>query len=282
MQIISLNQNCILTNNIAKLFNVQPLVVKNKRFSLCEVELTAIEKNLKYEVLIIYSINKQENINEQLLKLIFLINYIKKEQNNKINLLLPYLPYSRQKREFEYLINILKKSGCEKIYTFDLHNNYQQTDQFIENIKLAEIIDIKNMIKDFTIIYPDEGSYLRYNLFFQQQSYQMIKTRIKNTVMHKEINFPKGRYFIIDDIIDSGQTIISTLKKIEKNSQVIIYSSHLVQKNIKNLLKSISGIIGNNYKLITTNSIKQDLTFTDKFIVNDLSAGFYNYLRLGQ
>ena len=117
-----------------------------------------------------------KNVDEILMEIFLITNAAKLAQAKKINLVLPYLFYSRQDKKTEknfrepisakLLADLFKKAGIKKIITVHLHS--QRIFKFYQGIELLNIEThqifakkLKKIIKNFSnfcIVAPDKGA----------------------------------------------------------------------------------------------------------------------------
>ncbi|XAO72578.1 MAG: ribose-phosphate diphosphokinase [Candidatus Vidania fulgoroideorum] len=218
-------------------------------------KIIKIEKKIKKEVNLIFII--KGNINIRLIELIMILDVLKEK---KINLIMPYFPYSRQDKKENGSFNskliskIINKFKLKKIITFDLHSEYIKflyNCKFI-NIKTTKIINKISNKK--TIVFTDIGSYKRFGEKSNKNKIIFEKNRNKKKVKVRQLNKTNKKnrkIIIIDDIIDSGKTFKEIHKKIKKIGfkKIYAYFTHLLIKNKVKLFDEIK-------KIYTTDSIE--------------------------
>lgn len=176
------------------------------------------------------------------------------------------------------------KEGIPTIHIYDIHAlpNRFYFDSNKVHIKLHTGINLlKQKINfDSVIVFPDEGSYKRFKIYFSDWKMLVCsKTREGDNRLIRikdQINFPKNFTFgenfgenfgknhdviIIDDLVQSGNTLIECKKALEKMgfSKISAYSTHSVFPS-----ESWKKIIGVGFdKFYTTNSVPE---ITDKLI----------------
>ena len=186
---------------------------------------------------------------------------------DRINLLLPYVPYARQDRVmvrgeplsakvFAELIN----SQCfEKVYTLDNHSpvitallndvveidQYRIWDEVIENAFAPILIcpDAGAMKKTYAIAAHYGGKSVECSKERCVATGEIISTRVN------AVNFNKQTCIIIDDICDGGRTFteIATVLKKKNAGKIILYVTHGI---FSKGLEPFKGLID---KVYTTN-----------------------------
>ncbi|MGX7576853.1 hypothetical protein ACT2CI_00125 [Candidatus Vidania fulgoroideorum] len=214
----------------------------------------------KKKKILVFTVNK--NINLNIIELFMALYALKKKKK----LVLKYFPFCRQHREkknvcnsFMFMIYILKKLKVKKIYTFDIH--YDPKIKIIKNIKTYDIIEkiIKKKKIDY-LVFPDIGSFKRFNKLKKYKHIIFIKKRIKGKIKNKCIKKikKKKKYLIVDDIIDTGETINKCLSKIRKKSKKLyVYCTHIFLKKEINVKK-----------IFTTDSVETKLKKVKVFSLN--------------
>lgn len=224
------------------------LKVKLGKFSIShfpnkELFLTLSDKVMDKKCLILGSITPPE-IN--LVAFLMLSHTLKKEGAKKIVGFIPYLAYSRQEKEelkrsqMTALVGkLLDASGVDELITIDIHNKLSQ-DLFpfpVHSLSPAEIFaeEIKKLkLTNALIVSPDEGAIQRckdvaFLLGKSENVVWMEKTRGLKKITHKEIEFDvRENIVIIDDILDTGGTLISCCEKLLKRGakEITIMVTH--------------------------------------------------------
>jgi ribose-phosphate pyrophosphokinase len=179
---------------------------------------------------------------ERLLSLALLSHTLKKDGSRKVTLFLPYLAYSRQDKEkpgeslaTAWVGSILQASGVDEVLTIDVHS---ESDKHLFPISLVSIYPaeifantvMKYQLTDATIVAPDNGAIPRCKAvsealgrsatgipYFQKQRNE---TGIKRSDMFGSVG---SRVLIIDDILDTGATLISACEKLLQTGATEIY-----------------------------------------------------------
>jgi len=276
MKIISGKSNLCLAKIITKKLNSSLTDVTFKQFLNKEIIILTNEPCDNEEILIIQSISNMDDLWEILL----IMDLVKNPK--KITLLIPYLGYSRQDKSNEYSSNaplvmakILQNAGINKIITLDLHSDKILDYYHIPIINIDPYPIIKEIIdSNYLIIAPDMGSYNKYKSYFKEI---IMIEKIRNSSgkiidMKLEKNVKNRNCFIIDDIIDSGSTLIqgSTLLKKRGANFIKAFATHgILSKELKNL-----SLIEEIY---FTNSIPLKYQ-NEKFKILDIADLLINYL----
>lgn len=212
---------------------------------------------------------------DMLMRTFLALDTIMQSEPLSINLLIPYLPFSRQDRmrienravASRVLGKLFSVGPIDRIYTFDLHNAVI-TDYFTsEVINLSMLDDFINYFKsldlrDVVIVAPDHGRFnaARYVAdAFTDASFVLInKERDESGQVHVRSieGDTKGKTaLIIEDIIDTGTTLVSAVSALKAQGvkDVYVAATHGVFSG--HALKSIKALGIKN--IIVTNTIPQ-------------------------
>lgn len=155
--------------------------------------------------------------------------------------MLPYLAYSRQdKKEYQrsyataLIGDLLKASGVDQVITVDVHSLHVKQLFPIPLISLspAKILaeEVRKLnIKDITIVAPDEGAIKRAEAVRREAGIKnelayVIKKRTANGLKLLELHGKLGKtVVIVDDILDTGKTLLACCKKLQQNGVRNIY-----------------------------------------------------------
>ena len=262
------------------------LKCKLKEFPCGEFEFSIQEEIGNYDIEI-YQSFEVGKFNDDLMKLQIVCDVLKRNNAKSISYFAPFLPYTRQDKAnkpdvsfgAKMVAEIINSCGIGKIQTYDLHN--PQIESFftgnIANISAIPLF-LENIEKNFNkkeviIVFPDAGAYNRFKKFINEEDYCKIviisKTRTESGLkMEISGNILNKTAVIIDDMIDSGGTIIEASKLLKQNStkQIFAYATHgLLSGNAVEKLTNTSEI----EKITITNSLIQKQILNDKFTVLD-------------
>lgn len=234
MIIVSASSTFNLAQKISKKIQKNCIEIKFQKFSNGEIsfEPEDVDEN---HALIFFP--KNDNINESIVEFMFMANLCK--DCKTVDAFIPYIPYSRQdkSKEFAMILDLLNFLKIRKIITIDIHNAENLNDNII-NILPHEIFGINYQdMENLIIIAPDSGAITRASKFADFLKCDMV-TIDKKSGAAKNIEKAKGKIcLIVDDIIDSGNTI-----KISENI--------LIKNGAKDILTCISHSDKNDQNLI--------------------------------
>ena len=292
--IFSLLSNRQLAKRLAKKLDAELGNVFFDRFKDGEILVKTLSDVKNKDVIIVESTAIKAH--ERLFELLLLIDSIKRSGAKSVKLYIPYFGYSRQERvswinepvSCEVVAKILDTAEVNEILTFDLHHpdieKFFKTKftslptthlfgEYYRNYFKQHGIDLKDVI----VVSPDHGSNTRADALVRELpgTHKVILNKYRpapNYAEHLavESNVQGKICIIIDDIIDTGGTIISATKLLldQGAKEVLVGASHAVlsNKNIENLLKS------HIKDLVFTNTIEKRLPKSIHVldIVNDI------------
>ena len=270
-KILSCNSNRPLADAISKYMELPLTKADVRRFSDMEV-FVEIQENVRGEdVFIIQSTSSPTNDN--LMELLVALDALKRGSANRITAVIPYYGYARQDRKSgprtpisaKLVANLITVAGAHRVLTVDLHAGQIQGffDIPTDNLFAAPVFqsDIKEKYgdKSLVIVSPDVGGVERTRALSRRlnSSIAIIDKRRptpgKSEVMNIVGSVKNKNCVIVDDIIDSGGTIVNAAKALKDKGakDVYVYITHAVlsgnaiQKIEKSAIK----------KLITTDTI---------------------------
>lgn len=214
-----------------------------QRFSSGELHLT-LQQSVLHEICFLLGSIAPPDSN--LLSYLMLSHTLKKEGAGKCIAFLPYLAYSREEHPKEgksqataLMGALLASSGIDKIVTIDLHSKMAEALFPIPLVSLSLSSIFSEQLKkiDFipdVFVSPDEGGIERCQDVAAASGgaipvAYMKKKRDSSGVIHLDLVGPIGKkVVIIDDILDTGKTLISCVKKLQWQGmeRCIIMVSH--------------------------------------------------------
>jgi ribose-phosphate pyrophosphokinase len=246
LKLISGTSNIELAEDISSHLGI-PLTKRIiKRFKDGEI-YTQISENIRGDdIFIIQSLSNP--VNDNLMELLILIDALKRASAGRITAVLTYYGYARQDRKAEarepitakLVANILTSAGTNRVVTIDLHAPQLQgffdiPADGISAIPLFAKYFAEKNIKNGVIVSPDTGGVKR-ALSLAKRLNMPIAIIDKRRTAHNEaevanlIGNVEGKIAIlIDDIIDTGTSIIKASEMLSKSaSEVYICATHAV------------------------------------------------------
>ena len=246
MKIITGNSNKALSLKISKYLKNRLVRSSIRKFSDGEIYIEINENIRGNSIFVIQSVSSPANDN--LMELLLSIDALKRSSAKNITAVIPYFGYARQDRKVvprtsisaKLVSNLITKAGADRVVTIDLHAGQIQGffDIPVDNLFATPIFarHIRKKIKNKNLICvaPDVGGTERARALgkFLNAGLAIIDKRRpapgKSEVMN-EIGKVKGKIcIIVDDIIDSGGTIVNAANAliVRGAKEVHVYVTH--------------------------------------------------------
>lgn len=253
--VFSISGNKRLAKEVASSLHGELGKIYKKTFADGEIMVKSSSDVKDKDVVIVQSTSK--NVNEELFGLLLLLDSVRRAGAKTIKLFMPYFAYSRQERvswinepvSCEVVAKLVDTAEFDDLTCFDLHHpiietffKHKVTNKPTTSLFAKYYNDYFNehhiSKKDVVIVSPDHGSNTRSHMLARElgdiEVVILDKVRPQpNRAEHLEINGKrvKGKYCIlIDDIIDTGGTIVSaTQLLLAKGAQnVLVSATHAV------------------------------------------------------
>ena len=260
MKILSGNSNKYLSEKISKYLKNRLVNSSIRKFADGEIYIEINENIRGNSIFLIQSISSPANDN--LMELLLCIDALKRSSAKNITAVIPYFGYARQDRKVaprtsisaKLVSNLITKAGADRIVTVDLHAGQIQGffDIPVDNLFATPIFTrhIKRKIKNKNLICvaPDVGGVERARALGRKLNAELAiidKRRSapgKSLVMNVIGNVKDKICIIVDDLIDSGGTIVNATEALKKRGakEVHVYVTHGVLSGdaIKKIKKS--------------------------------------------
>ena len=277
MKLLSGNSNKILSKSIAKYLKSKLVNSSIRNFADGEIYVEINENIRGNSIFIIQSISSPANNN--LMELLLCIDALKRSSAKNITAVIPYFGYARQDRKVvprtsisaKLVSNLITKAGADRIVTVDLHAGQIQgffdipVDNLFTTPIFARHIKKKVKTKNIICVAPDVGGTERARSLGKLLNVGLAivdKRRPKpgQSQVMNVIGDVKGKNcIIVDDIIDSGGTIVNAAKALKNRGakDVYVYITHgvlsgdAVKKIKKSMIKNlvITDTINNSDKV---------------------------------
>tara|TARA_B100000965_G_scaffold404161_1_gene434175 strand:- start:735 stop:1667 length:933 start_codon:yes stop_codon:yes gene_type:complete len=284
MKILSGTSNLKLSKDICKNLRLKLINTNIKRFADGEIYIEINENIRGNSVFVIQSTSNPANDN--LMELLLIIDALKRSSAKNVTAVIPYFGYARQDRKVaprtsisaKVVANLITNAGANRVVTVDLHAGQIQGffDMPVDNLFTTPLFAryIKKRLKNKNLICvsPDVGGVQRTRGLATRikADLAIIDKRRPRPGMSKVMNIignVKGKTcIIVDDIIDSGGTIINAVDALKKNGAVDVYvfithavlSGEAVSKIKKSKIKKliITDTIDNSKKIKNNNKIE--------------------------
>jgi len=246
MKLLSGTGNLELSKKIAKNLKLKLVNSNIKRFADGEIYVEINENIRGNSIFVIQSISTPANDN--LMELLICVDALRRSSAKNITAVIPYFGYARQDRKVvprtaisaKLVSNLITNAGAHRIVTVDLHAGQIQGffDIPVDNLFSTPIFSkhIKKYIsnKNIICVAPDVGGVERARALGQKLNVGLAivdKRRPapgKSQVMNIIGNVKGKNCLLVDDIIDSGGTIVNAAKALKEKGakDVYVYVTH--------------------------------------------------------
>lgn len=263
MKVIGLGGNPALNEMIAAILR-QPLIeTAVHHFSDGEIQVNIGETVRGCDVFVIQSI--QDPVNENFMELEIILDALHRASAHTINVVVPYLAYSRSDTKTssrepitaKLVANLLQLTGMDRLITVDLHASqiqgfYSVPVDHLHAIPLLGQYFLDNGIAtkeddDIVVVSPDHsgaklarnfGQYFNAPIAIVDQRGARYDTEVHDIIGDVE----DKKCIIVDDIIDTGSRISSSTKSVigAGAKKVYVAATHaLLSKNATEVLNEL-------------------------------------------
>ena len=259
MKLLSGNSNKPLSKKIAKYLKSKLVNSSIRNFSDGEIYVEINENIRGNSIFLIQSVSSPANDN--LMELLLCIDALKRSSAKNITAVVPYFGYARQDRKVaprtsisaKLVSNLITKAGADRVVTVDLHAGQIQgffdipVDNLFATPIFARHVNKKIKSKNLICVAPDVGGTERARALGKilNVGLAIVDKRRPKPGQSQVMNIVgdvKGKTcIIVDDIIDSGGTIVNAAKALKDRGakEVYVYITHGVLsgeavKKIKN------------------------------------------------
>jgi len=250
IHLISGRSHLVLARKIAKLLKIPLTPTEIKTFADGEIYVRIKKKVRGDDIFLIQSLSSP--VNEHLVELLIAIDALRRASAARINVICPYLAYSRQDRKVvsrepitaKLIANLITKAGASRVITIDLHAEQIQgfydipLDCFLGYPQFTDYL-LKKKFKNIVVVSPDIGGVKR-----GRKMAVLLKAPLavvdKKRKIHNQsevvriIGEVKGKTaVIIDDIVDTAGTVAQAAYALKQRGakKIIICATHALLSN---------------------------------------------------
>ena len=246
MKLLTGNSNKSLSQRISKQLKTKLVHSSIRKFSDGEIYIEINENIRGNSIFLIQSTSVPANDN--LMELLLCIDALKRSSAKNITAVIPYFGYARQDRKVaprtsisaKLVSNLITKAGADRVVTVDLHAGQIQGffDIPVDNLFATPIFarHVKRNLnkRNLICVSPDVGGVERTRALAKKLNVGIgiIDKRRpapgKSQVMNVIGNVKGKTCIIIDDIIDSGGTIVNAAQALINRgaNEVHVYITH--------------------------------------------------------
>jgi ribose-phosphate pyrophosphokinase len=235
-----------------KEFSVCLINIEETNFKDSEFKLKIAENIRGKYCFLIHDSNKEAS--RWLTELVFILEATSFSSPKEVNVVLPYMRFSRQDRKDESRVGVSAKAVADIVslyadrgMTVDLHAPQIQEYFSIPFDNLPSVMSMinylqkhhKDILNNLVVVAADLGGGKRVEMIVKRLAERGIKagialghkTREKDDEVAKTIiigNVEGKNCLIVDDIIDTGNTMVSAAKKLKESgaAKVFAYGTH--------------------------------------------------------
>ena len=273
IRLFALTSNKTLAQEVSECLGVDLTPCEVNRFADGEVNVNIPETVRGHKVFVIQSTSSP--VNEHLMELLIFMDALRRASAKEINIVLPYYGYSRQDRKVQsrqpisakLVADLLTVAGATRVICLDLHAAQIQgffnipIDNLTAMPLFSKYIKAHHYNKGAIVVSPDHGGANRARKLADSIGTEIAiidKRRSKpnsSEVMHVIGDVKDKNCIILDDMIDTGGTLINAARALKANGAKNIYcfASHAIFSKDATTRIVESGIFT---KVIVTNSIE--------------------------
>jgi ribose-phosphate pyrophosphokinase len=269
LRIFTGNANVQLAKKICEFLDIELGRAKVGKFSDGEIQVEIQESVRGMDAFVVQPTCPP--VSRNIMELLIMLDALKRASADRISVVIPYYGYARQDRKViprtpisaRLVANLITISGASRILAMDLHTGQIQGffDIPVDHLYAlpVQLKYIKKVEGEVVIVSPDAGGVERARELGKRLNASLAiidKRREKanvSKVMHIIGNVKKKVAIILDDMIDTGGTIVKAAEAIMQNGATSVYaccthpvlSGNAVEKISKSSIK----------ELIVTNTI---------------------------
>jgi ribose-phosphate pyrophosphokinase len=243
MKLFAGNSNRVLAEAVARYLNIPLGKASVRRFADQEI-FVEIQENVRGEdVFILQSTSFPTN--DHLMELLIMIDAFMRSSAKRITAVIPYFGYARQDRRAsgrtpisaKLVANMITRAGVDRVLTLDLHAGQIQgffdipTDNLFSVPVMARDVKAKyKRLANVMVVSPDVGGVVRARALAKRIDAQLAivdkrRERPGESEVMNIIGDVSGRSCIlVDDIVDSGGTLVNAADALLANGAKEVYA----------------------------------------------------------
>ena len=242
MKIISGNSNRPLADAIAKRLQLDLVRAEVKRFADMEI-FVEIKENVRGEDMYVVQ-STSFPANDHLMELLIIIDALRRSSAKRITAVLPYFGYARQDRRSgsrtpisaKLVANLITQAGVDRVMTLDLHAGQIQgffdipTDNLFASPVMVRDIKERFDLSKVMVVSPDVGGVVRARGLAKRINTPLAiidkrRERAGESEVMNVIGEVEGHTCIlVDDIVDSGGTLVNAADALLANGARDVYA----------------------------------------------------------
>src|ERR1700726_141825 len=246
MKLVAGNSNRVLAEAIAAYLEIPLAKCLVRRFADQEIFVEVMENVRGEDVFVIQSTSAPAN--DHLMELLIIIDALRRASARRITAVLPYFGYARQDRKpgprtpisAKLVANLITNAGADRVLTLDLHAGQIQgffdipTDNLYASPVMVRDIRERFDLTNVMVVSPDVGGVVRARGLAKRINAPLAiidkrRARAGDSEVMNVIGEVEGHTCIlVDDIVDSGGTLVNAADALLANGakDVYAYISH--------------------------------------------------------
>jgi ribose-phosphate pyrophosphokinase len=246
MKIISGNSNRPLSESIGSYLHMPQTRSVVRRFNDMEI-FVEIQENVRGQDMFVVQ-STSFPANDHLMELLIIMDALRRASAKRITAVIPYFGYARQDRKpgprtpisAKLVANMITRAGADRVLTLDLHAGQIQgffdipTDNLFAGPVFVRDIKQHNDVGNTVVVSPDVGGVVRARALAKRLDSPLAivdkrRERAGESEVMNIIGEVEGKSCIlIDDIVDSGGTLVNAAEALLKQGakDVSAYITH--------------------------------------------------------
>jgi ribose-phosphate pyrophosphokinase len=269
IKLVSGNSNPVLAKEIATWLKLSPTKASVRRFADMEIFVEILENVRGSDVFVVQSTSYPAN--DHLMELLIITDALRRASARRITAVIPYFGYARQDRKVgsrspisaKLVANLITHAGADRVLTLDLHAGQIQgffdipTDNLYASPVMVRDIREKFDLANVMVVSPDVGGVVRARGLAKRINAPLAiidkrRERAGESEVMNVIGDVAGyTCILVDDIVDSGGTLVNAADALLANGakEVYAYITH--------------GVLSGGAAARITNSKLKELVITD-------------------
>src|SRR5512139_99904 len=242
MKLVAGNSNRPLAEAIAAYLKISLAKCIVRRFADMEIFVEVQENVRGSDVFVIQSTSFPAN--DHLMELLIIIDALRRSSARRITAVIPYFGYARQDRKpgprtpisAKLVSNLITRAGADRVMTLDLHAGQIQGffDIPVDNLYASPVMvrDIKErfQLDNVMVVSPDVGGVVRARGLAKRINAPLaIIDKRRERAGESEVMNVIGECagytcILVDDIVDSGGTLVNAADALLENKAKAVYA----------------------------------------------------------
>ena len=242
IKLVAGNSNLVLAREIGRWLGLELTKASVRRFADSEIFVEVLENVRGSDVYVVQSTPSPAN--DHLMELLIITDALRRASARRITAVIPYFGYARQDRKVgsrspisaKLVANLITRAGTDRVLTLDLHAGQIQgffdipTDNLYASPVMVRDIKERFELGKLMVVSPDVGGVVRARGLAKRISAPLAiidKRREragKSEVMNVIGDVAGYTCILIDDIVDSGGTLVNAADALLANGARDVYA----------------------------------------------------------